>query len=144
LTEMCGNNLGRCYKLCRVGDNAACAPGVCGTQVELADGSNSGQRVCSLGDETCDPYARTGCADPALNCYVTGPNQTTCDCPSSIGPQAQEGDACVAYNDCAVGLACLQVGGAPRCLKLCQSAADCPNSSCMVFGSSGSYCALTD
>jgi hypothetical protein len=137
LPEVCGNNLGRCRRFCR--DASVCAPGGgCATQVPLPNLTPSGQRACDLGDQDCDPYAPTGCPDPALHCYVTGPSRTTCDCPSSGGAK-QEGEVCSAYNDCAVGLACIQTGGSSRCLRLCQSTAECPT--CSAFGAV-KYCAL--
>ncbi|HEY4187277.1 MAG TPA: hypothetical protein VGP07_19530 [Polyangia bacterium] len=143
LMEACGANLGRCYRLCRddLNDLTCGTTGVCGTPVLLPDGNPSGQRVCDLGSQPCDPYARTGCVDPALNCYVTGPNQATCDCPTTSGPPAKVGDACTTYNGCDVGLACLQfsAGGPRSCVKLCETATDCPGSACLPFGSV-SYC----
>ena len=138
LPETCGNNLGRCRRFCR--DATVCPPGAgCATQIPLPDLTPSGQLACDLGYQTCDPYAATGCPDPALHCYVTGPSHTTCDCPNAAGAAREEGDACSAYNDCAVGLACIQAGGPSRCLRLCQSTAECPT--CSVLGSI-KYCAL--
>jgi hypothetical protein len=134
--ESCGTNLGRCRRMCR--DATVCRGGAaCTRPVLLANQMPSGQRACDLGDEPCDPYAATGCPDPALHCYVTGPSQTSCDCPS--GAAATEGQPCSAYNDCAVGLACIQTGGASRCMRLCQSITDCLT--CTPFGSV-KYCAL--
>lgn len=141
LQEMCGSDLGRCYRFCR--DASACnGTGVCGTPVLLQDRSDSGQRVCDLGTQACEPYTGGGCVDPALVCYVLGPTQRTCDCPSGI--QAQEGATCVNTNDCAIGLACLQKGaaGVLRCQKLCESAADCPGSVCDPFGDTFGICEL--
>lgn len=142
LQEACGNDLGRCYRFCR--DAGACnGTGVCGTPVLLPDRTDSGQRVCDLGVQACDPYAGTGCADPALQCYVLGPTQRTCDCPSGLDVAA--GAACNNPNDCAAGLACLQMGtGGTRCVKLCESAADCPGSTCDPFGDTFGICALTN
>jgi hypothetical protein len=137
LKEACGASLGRCYRFCR--DSNMCgASGACAKVVPLPNGTPSGQRACDLTDEACDPYATGACPDPALHCYVTGPNQTTCDCPGMPGAEGQEGDRCSAYNDCAAGLACLQVAGASQCVRLCRSSADC--ASCAAFGSV-SYCA---
>lgn len=136
--ETCGANLGRCRRMCR--DATVCQGGAaCTRAVLLANQMPSGQHACDLGDEPCDPYAATGCPDPALHCYVTGPNQTSCDCPSPAGPPASEGEACSAYNDCAAGLACIQAGGSSRCMRLCQSITDCVT--CTPFGSVR-YCAL--
>ena len=115
---------------------------MCGTQVSLADNSDSGQRVCNLDAQACDPYQRSGCVDP-LNCYLTGQNLTTCDCPATT--VAQEGEMCSLYNDCGVGLACLGIGAAsPRCVKLCQlGGTDCAApSTCMAYGSSLGFCTL--
>jgi hypothetical protein len=135
LQESCGTALGRCYRYCR--DASMCgASGVCGTPIDLPGATTTNQRVCNLGDSPCDAFARTGCPDPALNCYVTGPSHTTCDCPA--GGNHAQGEVCNGYNDCALGLACLQVGGASRCYKLCRSASDCP--SCMTLGTAGGYC----
>jgi hypothetical protein len=136
LEESCGTNLGRCYRYCR--DAAGCgASGVCAMPVLRPDGTESGQRACALGASPCDAIARTGCPDPALNCYVTAPNQTICDCPG--GRNRPQGETCDSYNDCAVGLWCLSVASAPsRCYKLCRSTADCAG--CMVQGSAGGYC----
>lgn len=129
--EVCGDNLGRCYRLCR--DASACGPGVaCSAPLNTSGGGNgSGLRVCDLGNQTCDPFAQTDCPT-GLTCYVTGPSQTSCECPSMPGMERQEGDSCSASNDCAVGLWCLNVSGSPRCLRLCQSAADCGN--CTTVG----------
>ncbi|HEX2658512.1 MAG TPA: hypothetical protein VHU40_09575 [Polyangia bacterium] len=135
--ESCGANLGRCRRMCR--DATVCSDGAaCTHPVLMANQMPSGQRACDLGDEPCDPYAATGCPDPALHCYVTGPTRTSCDCPSGVG--ATEGQNCSAYNDCAVGLACIQTGGAEsRCVRLCQSITDCL--SCVTLGSI-KYCAV--
>ena len=137
VAESCGTNLGRCRRMCR--DASVCRDGAaCTRPVLVANQLPSGQRACELGNEPCDPYAATGCPDPALHCYVTGPTRNSCDCPSGVG--ATEGEACSAYNDCAVGLACIQTGGAAsRCVRLCQSITDCL--SCVALGSI-KYCAL--
>jgi hypothetical protein len=134
--ESCGTNLGRCRRMCREAEecpnNTACTH-----PVLMANQMPSGQRACDLGNAACDPYATTGCPDPALHCYVTGPTRTSCDCPSGVA--ATEGQECSAYNDCAVGLACIQTGGTSRCVRLCQSAADCLT--CLTLGAI-KYCAL--
>lgn len=138
LAESCGTNLGRCRRMCR--DASVCTGGgSCTRPILLANLTPSGQNACDLGDEKCDPYATSGCPDPSLHCYVTGPSHTSCDCPSTPGSEGTEGQVCSAYNDCAVGLACIQAGGSSRCMRLCQSAADCPT--CAAFGSV-KYCAL--
>ena len=136
LQESCGTNLGRCYRYCR--DASVCGNAVCSTPIELPNGSASSQRACSLGDITCDPIAGTGCPDPALKCYVTGPSHTTCDCPNS--PTGGAGAACTSYNDCATGLACLTVSGRQSCYTLCRSTADCPTCTLLAAGSVG-FCA---
>ncbi len=134
LQEACGTNLGRCYRYCR--DASVCgASGVCGTPVDLPNGGTSGQKACNMGDYSCDAFLRTGCSDPAFNCYVTGPGHTTCDCPRM---NLQEGDTCANYNDCAPGLACLQVGGATRCFRVCRNTTDCAG--CMPLGTAGGFC----
>lgn len=133
LAESCGTSLGRCYRYCR--DAAMCGAGVCGTPIKLPSGDDSGQRVCNLGDVTCDAFARIGCPDPALNCYMTGPGHTTCDCPT--GKERALGESCVDYNDCALGLVCLSAGGAPTCHKVCRNATDCAG--CTNWGNAG-YC----
>lgn len=137
LQESCGTNLGRCYRYCR--DGSGCGTnGVCAMPVLRPDGTESGQRACALGPSTCDAIARTGCPDPALNCYVTAPNQTICDCPG--GRNRAQGETCDGYNDCALGLWCLAVSGGAqsRCYKLCRSTADCAG--CMFQGTAGGYC----
>jgi hypothetical protein len=132
LKESCGTELGRCYRYCR--EAAMCGAGVCGTPINLPSGEDSGQRVCSLGDETCDAFARSGCSDPALNCYMTGPGHTTCDCPS--GRDRALGESCGVYNDCALGLVCLSAGGAAAtCHKVCRNATDCAG--CTNWGNAG-------
>ena len=135
LKEACGTDLGRCYRFCDP-NQPMCGAGVCGTPVRLPDNSDSGQRVCDLGNQQCDPFSGTGCVDPALFCYALLPNQT-CDCPTGVN--AQEGDKCTYYNDCAVGLACVGTTTGDHCVKLCQAAADCPGSTCTLFGAIG-YC----
>jgi len=143
LQEACGNDLGRCYRFCDTSNPSMCAgTGVCGTPVLLPDRTDSGQYVCDLA-VSCDPYAGTGCADPALQCFVLGPTQQTCDCPS--GANGQVGATCTT-TDCAPGLACLGIGAgaAARCVKLCQSAAECPGSTCDSFAATFGYCALTN
>lgn len=140
LQEACGNDLGRCYRFC----NGTCSgSGVCGTPVLLPDRSDSGQRVCDLSGQACDAYTGTGCVDPALICYALDPGVNTCDCPSGVN--APQGAACNVYSDCAVGLACLGIGpgGTQQCVKLCESAADCPTSTCaFFFGPTLGYCQL--
>ncbi|MES1206439.1 MAG: hypothetical protein ABUS79_10920 [Pseudomonadota bacterium] len=135
LQETCGTNLGRCYRFCR---DASCGvQGVCGTPVKLPTGGSTDQRACNLGEYACDAFARTGCPDPALNCYVTGPSHMTCDCPS--GRDRQQGESCIDYNDCAAGLVCLQMGATLQCHKLCKSAADCAGCS-LALGTAGGFC----
>ena len=142
LQEACGNDLGRCYRFCH--DPSVCtASGVCGTPVLLPDRTDSGAVVCDLSGVTCDPYANTGCVDPALVCYALGTGLNTCDCPTGVN--AQEGAPCNNYNDCAAGLSCLDVAtrSMKLCAKLCESAADCPGSSCVfLFGPTLGYCQL--
>ena len=115
-----------------------CGASVCGTPIKLPNGDNSPQKVCNLGAVACDAYARSGCPDPALNCYMTGPNQSTCDCPT--GKNRALGESCVDYNDCALGLVCLMGGGAstPTCHKVCRTATDCAG--CTNWGTAGGYC----
>jgi len=129
LEELCGTGLGRCYRYCN--DASVCPSGVCGIPIEGSD-----QHVCNIGDLACDPYARTGCPDPALNCYVTSPNHTACDCPT--GKNVAQGESCMYYNDCALGLACIKMGAAARCFKLCRNASDCAG--CTGLGASIGYC----
>jgi hypothetical protein len=134
--ESCGANLGRCYRFCR--NNSCGGDVVCGTPVLLPTGEMTGQRACNLGGHSCDALARTGCPDPAFNCYVTAPSQTTCDCPT--GRERQDGESCSGYNDCALGLACLEVGGSgvSTCHRLCRSSSDCAG--CMTLGTAGAFC----
>ena len=139
LHEACGNDLGRCYRFCHPDSTVCGGSGVCGTPVLLPDRSDSGQRVCDLSGQNCDPYAGTGCVDPALVCYALDPGRNTCDCPS--GANAALGAKCNGYSDCAAGLSCLNVGGAQQCVKLCESNADCPTSSCLfIYGPTLGYC----
>jgi hypothetical protein len=143
LQEACGNDLGRCYRFCRA-DGTVCGAGVCGTPVLLPDKTDSQQRVCDLAGQSCDPYLGTGCVDPALACYATGPSQYTCDCPS--GANIAAGSPCTLYNDCAAGLACLNFAGGDskdlRCVKLCQTDDECPGSFCQPFAPTFGYCKL--
>lgn len=135
LQEACGTNVARCYRYCM--DGSACGTnGVCGTSVELPNGTSSGQRACDLGDSACDAVARTGCPDPALTCFMAGPNSTRCDCPSGLNRAA--GENCSGYNDCAAGLTCLSVGGPARCYKLCRGNSDCAG--CTIIGTAGGFC----
>ncbi|MEP6654267.1 MAG: hypothetical protein ABJA82_12960 [Myxococcales bacterium] len=138
LKESCGTNLGRCYRFCR--ENSDCG-GVCGTPIMLPSGDFSGFKVCNVGDQVpaCDVYAKTGCPDPNLVCFVASPN-TKCDCPS--GANRTETQKCSLYNDCAPGLLCLATAGspAPQCHRLCRTSADCSGgAACSISGSSG-YC----
>jgi hypothetical protein len=138
LAEWCGDNLGRCYRHCR--SNGDCgADGVCNTDILVGNSQPSGFRVCELGAQSCDPYARTGCPHASLNCYLIGPNRTTCDCPADTNRQRTEGESCNGYNDCAPGLACRTVQGSSRCYRLCAGAADCP--SCSSINGLG-FCGL--
>jgi hypothetical protein len=133
IKEVCAS-VGRCHRFCR--DESVCtATGVCGPVVSLANGTSTTQRACNLGDHACDPIARSGCPDSALNCYVTF-GHTTCDCPS--GTNGQVGADCSLANDCAVGLACINAGGSPRCRSLCRNAGDCAN--CTFLIATVGYC----
>lgn len=130
LREACGSNLGRCYRFCR--DASMCGTDVaCATQVNSSNDMALGQLACDLAEQTCDPIAGTGCPDAALSCFVTTAGHTICDCP---GRARREGDSCRGYDDCALGLACLQ----STCVRLCRSTSDC--ASCTVLGSIR-YCA---
>ena len=136
--EPCGSHLGRCYLLCR--DNNVCGSGnVCGTLVNLPGaGGSSGFRGCNIGVQSpaCDPFARTGCPDPALVCFATTQGGK-CDCPGV--PERQLNEACNFFNDCAAGLTCLgQAGEAATCHTLCQSPTDClGGAACVPSGASG-------
>jgi hypothetical protein len=134
LKETCGNNLGRCYRFCRTDND--CSPTVCLTRV------SSDLMACNQGNVPCQAFANTGCADPALVCYVTGTTQTACDCPNPAALM-QEGKDCISYNDCASGLACLAVlGRTSRCYRLCDPTMGCTDSTktCTPIGSAGYYC----
>ena len=124
LRESCGSNLGRCYRFCR--DASVCSSGVaCMTEVNSSNDMALGQLACDLAEQTCNPIAGTGCPDAALSCFVTTAGHTVCDCP---GRGRREGDSCTGYDDCALGLACLQ----SVCVRLCRSTSDC--SSCTALG----------
>lgn len=135
--ETCGTGLGRCLRFCREATAPRdCGAGVvCGTPVRLADGTNSGLRACNLTEQTpaCDPIANTGCPDPSLACYATGPT-TICECPGT----ANLGAKCTFNADCAAGFTCVNAGGASTCHKTCKVAADCGGDACMLQGAFGS------
>ena len=134
LKEVCGSDLGRCYRFCRTNDDCAST-----TACTTSGATASTQKVCSLEDQPCDPYAQTGCPDAALKCYFSGLSQTKCDCPGLPSGEKQVGEVCANYNDCAIGLVCLSLGNAEsKCFRLCKSTAEC--ASCTTLGS-GSYCA---
>jgi hypothetical protein len=137
--ERCGTQLGRCYLLCR--DASVCGTGNgCGIQVSLpGGGGSSGFRVCNAAAQSpaCDPYALTGCPDPALVCYATN-EETTCECPS--GQELQVGATCIFSDNCAAGLTCRNIAGASTCHKVCKSDGDCAGGvACAPSGASG-YC----
>lgn len=138
LKEVCGTNLGRCYRFCR--DGTPCASFGCNTAVTL-DSVTTSQLVCNVADSVCNIYDGTGCLDAALKCYVAG-THAKCDCPRTSGTPLNVGDTCVNYNDCGTGLVCLTVSGATQsqCFRLCQTAADCGGSTCMSLGPVGGYC----
>lgn len=128
LREACGSNLGRCYRFCRDASMCGLAPG-CTTTVNSSNDMSLGQLACDLAEQTCDPLAASaaanGCPDPALGCFVTSAGHTICDCP---GRNRHEGESCRGYEDCAMGLACLE----GSCVRLCRSTADCPG--CVALG----------
>ena len=136
MRELCGTNLGRCYRYCRAGD--LCAGFGCNTTVTLDTGATT-QQACNLSDSTCNIYDGTGCPDLALKCYASG-THSKCDCPSPSGPPLGVGDPCFNYNDCGTGLMCLTVGGSTQCHQLCRTSADCGGTICMPLGTIGGYC----
>ena len=136
LIEPCGVGVARCYRFCS--DNTQCGAGACGVPVADQSGNNTRFRACTLPAATCDPYAGTGCPAQGLSCFVASPGTNLCDCPTDAGNPRREGDTCDNYNDCATGLACIDVGGNRRCHRLCRTAVDCTN--CTGFGTGVSFC----
>jgi hypothetical protein len=142
LLESCGAQLGRCYRHCT--SASQCQSGVaCQLPILDSAGNDTNFKTCDLAPETCDPVARTGCLNAALNCYLDSGGATFCDCPSGNTPVAQ-GGACTGYNDCAAGLACVSVAGVTglRCRQLCtQARSTCNNGQrCIPAGATYGYC----
>jgi hypothetical protein len=115
--ESCGNGLARCYKHCTKNDQ--CSGSFCQIAINDDMGNSTGFNVCDVAPTVCDPVANTGCPSPSLNCYLTGSNDTLCDCPSNPTKPAQNGEACTFYNDCAGELFCVGGVGGTRCHFVC-------------------------
>jgi hypothetical protein len=135
MRERCGADLGRCYRFCR-NDDSSC---ICNTDLQDASMQNTNFRVCDLAAQMCNPYAQTGCPNQSLRCYALGPSQTICACPGDPSRERQEGQSCSGFRECALGLACLEVGGSARCVRLCQGTSNC--ATCMPLGNI-SFCGL--
>jgi len=119
LQELCGNNLGRCYKHCTSNDQ--CDGTICQIPIPDAHGQASGFLTCDVPSHVCDPVNNTGCPDVAFDCFLTSASLTLCDCPGAP-PGGKNGDPCTIYSDCAVGFVCVGgVGGVaePRCRFAC-------------------------
>ncbi|HVZ72252.1 MAG TPA: hypothetical protein VHJ20_07745 [Polyangia bacterium] len=141
LKEICGNGLARCYKHCTAASQ--CGGGFC--QTAINDDSNTPTKfdVCDLAPQTCDPVANMGCPSGSLNCYLTGGNDTLCDCPRNAASPAKAGDKCAIYNDCDGGLFCIQgsSGAAATCHYTCSlTNPSCPNNApCRAVGTNTKY-----
>jgi hypothetical protein len=133
LKEMCGNNLGRCYKLCATNDQ--CVGSVCTIMVTDLRGVDTGYKTCDIPLTDCDPVNNTGCPSPAFNCYLTSASQTLCDCPGGA-TGGLNGAACTYYRDCAPGYICIGVGAGFQCRFACSAA----NPACPM----GSTCSASD
>ena len=134
LLERCGNNLGRCYRHCRV--TADCGAGSACNEAIITEGE-SNYRACSPAFQPCDPLEQTGCPDPALRCFLAGVSQTICDCPPTPDMQRAEGQTCFS-DECGPGLACIAEGSQMACRRLCRSTADC--ATCTLLTQTLGYC----
>jgi hypothetical protein len=142
LKEACGNGLARCYRHCTT--SAQCGGAFCQISIDDDAMKPTGFDVCDLAPRACDPVTSTGCPDPALKCYLTGSNDTLCDCPSNPVKPAKNGEDCKIYNDCDGGLFCVGgVGGVatPRCHFVCDLAKpSCPGGVvCVPVGANAKY-----
>jgi hypothetical protein len=142
--EACGNGLARCYKHCTSTDQ--CPGSRCQLAIPDDTGAASGFLACDVTPQTCDPVGNTGCPDLALNCYLTGANDTLCDCPLNPAKPGKAGAACTFYNDCDGGFVCVGgVGGvaATRCRFACSltaSPSGCPSGvNCVPVGTSAKF-----
>ncbi|HXI55296.1 MAG TPA: hypothetical protein VNO55_04525 [Polyangia bacterium] len=148
LNESCGG-LSRCYRLCTGNDQCKVADDVlCRINIEI---TTAGVRqptpffVCDVPHDVCDPIAKSGCAAPALSCFVLNSGQTLCDCED---PKAgAEGAKCNTYPDCKAGFTCvsLTVAGVAQssCRTVCAPGkTTCPaGQTCKAIGAKYGYCA---
>lgn len=97
---------------------------------------------CDAGsvERACEPVQQTGCSRSTF-CAVDGEGVPKCFAPEEV-PEANdcpgddragcrlEGASCETSGQCALGLGCLRVGGAARCLRFCDpvGVADGPES----------------
>jgi hypothetical protein len=142
-----------CYRYCRT--DADCSGGaLCSFEVEVAGATVA--KACSSPPEQCDPTGQAGCLDPSrpaptFGCYVLSaqaPDRAVCDC---AGDKTQ-GQPCMFEHECAPGLECIRVGGAPgACRQVCKlgAAGGCPGgATCSPLGTAAApstvfgYCAM--
>ncbi len=72
----------------------------------------------------CDPSFPQGACGAGEHCFPTTTGDTFCQGPSGVGIQY---NLCDGDEDCALGLACIDIGGGiARCLEWCTSFVDCP------------------
>jgi hypothetical protein len=149
LLEPCGNGLGRCYRHCTSADQ--CDGTACTIFIQNEAGINTTFKTCDVPARACDPVIGTGCADPALNCYLTNANRTLCDCPGNPTKPGMNNDPCLVYSDCAEGFICISgVNGqtSAHCHFVCEvgKAGSCPGSepNCnpTVVGAKYGYCSM--
>ncbi len=138
--EACGNGLARCYQHCTKSEQ--CGGSFCQLSIDDDAGKPTGFTVCDVAPRTCDPITSDGCPANAFKCYLTGSNDTLCDCPSNPTKPGAAGDACNFYNDCDGGLYCVGgVGVTPRCHFVCDVAnPTCPaTTTCHPVGTSAKF-----
>ncbi|MDB4983427.1 MAG: hypothetical protein JWM82_4179, partial [Myxococcales bacterium] len=115
---------------------------LCQLSVDDDAGKPTGFTVCYVAPRACDPITSEGCPAKALKCYLTGSNDTLCDCPANPTKPGQNGDPCNFYDDCDGGFYCIGgVGVTPRCHAVCDLAnAACPaGTTCHPVGSSAKF-----
>jgi hypothetical protein len=129
LTEVCGNNLGRCYKHCTTTDQ--CNGTICQIPIEDSHGNDTGFRTCDVPPHACDPVNNTGCPDVAFNCYLTSASLTLCDCPG-VNPGGKNGDPCTIYTDCEPGYVCVSGGAGGGAQARCRVACTVASPACQA------------